>query len=272
MTGGAWDGSKKRQRPQVKPFTEPNGRSPGAQGNLMNSNSMKTVKEYAWLLIVSAVLLLLVRAFVVQAFKIPTGSMLGTLHVGDQLLVSKFQYGIKNPFTGQVLIPVADPHRGDIIVFEYPYDVKLDAVRPNMKDTDFVKRVVGLPGDVVEIRAKQVFVNGQRDNGPYIIHTQGGVVTNPLPESIGASASPQNYFDHCDESSTSCSSKRDWMPQFTVPAGMFFVMGDNRDESYDSRFWGFVPNKNIKGKAMIIYWSWTGPSNIRWDRLGKVPH
>ena len=238
----------------------------------MNPRWLKTLKEYVEALLVAAVLALIIRAFVVQAFKIPSGSMLETLQIGDQLLVSKFQYGIKLPFTDRVLIPVSDPKRGDIIVFEYPYDEKLDAMRPQMKDVDFVKRVVGLPGDVVEIRAKEVFVNGEKLNAPWAQHTREDIAPNPMAGHPEVTFDPVMYFDHCEDATAYCSAKRDWMPKFTVPAGQYFVMGDNRDESFDSRFWGFVKRENIKGKALVIYWSWTGPSNIRWEWLGRLLH
>jgi len=237
----------------------------------MNPRWLKTLKEYVEALLVAVVLALVIRASVVQAFKIPSGSMLETLQIGDQLLVSKFQYGLKIPFTDHVLLNVSEPARGDIIVFEYPYNEKLDAVRPQMKDVDFVKRVVGLPGDAVEVRAKEVFVNGERVSGPHVQHVREDIEPNPLPEGHPAiSVDPGSYFDHCEDSTSACRSKRDWMPKMTVPEGQYFVMGDNRDESFDSRFWGFVKRESIKGKAMIIYWSWTGPSNIRWSRIGRV--
>jgi len=237
----------------------------------MNPRWLKTLKEYVEALIVAAVLALVIRAFVVQAFKIPTGSMLETLQIGDQLLVSKFQYGLKIPFTEHVLIPVSEPQRGDIVVFEYPFNEALDANRPNLRDVDFVKRLVGLPGDTVEIRAKEVFVNDKPVTGPYVQHVREDIEPNPLPEGHPpVTLDPVTYFDHCEDGGTLCRAKRDWMPKVTVPEGKYFVMGDNRDESFDSRFWGFVSRDNIKGKAMVIYWSWTGPSNIRWERIGKM--
>lgn len=239
----------------------------------MNPRWLKTLKEYIEALLVAVVLALIIRAFVVQAFKIPTGSMLETLQIGDQLLVSKFHYGLRLPFSEHVLVPVYEPARGDIVVFEYPYDEKLDASRPNLKDVDFVKRIVGIPGDTVEIRAKQVLVNGQPVNGPFVQHTREDIEPSQLPEGhVEVSVDPKAYFDHCEDVSTACRSKRDWMPRMTVPAGKYFCMGDNRDESFDSRFWGFVDRASIKGKAMVIYWSWTGPTNVRWSRIGRVIH
>ncbi|SNS09907.1 signal peptidase I Serine peptidase. MEROPS family S26A [Humidesulfovibrio mexicanus] len=239
----------------------------------MNPRWLKTLKEYIEALLVAVVLALIIRAFIVQAFKIPTGSMLETLQIGDQLLVSKFHYGVRLPFTDRVLIPVYEPARGDVIVFEYPYDAKLDANRPQLDGVDFVKRIVGLPGDVVEIRAKEVYVNGEHVTGEYIQHVREDVEENPLPEGHPAvTVDPAAYFDHCEDTTSVCRAKRDWMPPMTVPQGQFFVMGDNRDESFDSRFWGFVKREAIRGKAMIIYWSWTGPTEIRWERLGRLIH
>jgi len=239
----------------------------------MNPRWLKTLKEYIEALLVAVVLALIIRAFVVQAFKIPTGSMLQTLQIGDQLLVSKFHYGLKLPFTDKILVSVYEPERGDVIVFEYPYDEKLDVIRPQLKDVDFVKRIVGVPGDTVEIRAKEVFVNGQPVTGPYVQHVIDDVEENPLPEDHPPiTVDPATYFDHCEDTTSACRSKRDWMPKLTVPEGKYFVMGDNRDESFDSRFWGFVSRESIRGKAMVIYWSWTGPTNIRWERLGRMIH
>ena len=228
----------------------------------MNPRWLKTLKEYIEALLVAVVLALIIRAFVVQAFKIPTGSMLQTLQIGDQLLVSKFHYGIKLPFTDKILVPVHEPERGDIIVFESPYNAKLDAMRPQLKDVDFVKRIVGLPGDTVEIRAKEVFVNGEKLVAPWAQHTREDIAPNPMAGHPEVTFDPVMYFDHCEDATAYCSAKRDWMPKFTVPAGHYFVMGDNRDESFDSRFWGFVPDENIVGKAVFIW--------LNFSDLGRI--
>ncbi|MDQ7836005.1 MAG: signal peptidase I [Humidesulfovibrio sp.] len=239
----------------------------------MNPRWLKTLKEYVEALLVAVVLALIIRAFVVQAFKIPTGSMLETLQIGDQLLVSKFHYGLKMPFSDRILVDVYEPQHGDIVVFEYPFDEKLDSSRPTLKDVDFVKRIVGVPGDTVEIRAKEVYVNGKHVTGPYVQHTMADIEPSPLPEGHpDVTVDPKTYFDHCESASAPCSAKRDWMPKITVPEGKYFCMGDNRDESFDSRFWGFVDRSAIKGKAMIIYWSWTSPTHIRWERIGRLLH
>lgn len=193
----------------------------------------KTLKEYAEALIIAFILAMIIRTFFLQAFKIPSGSMLETLQIGDHLLVSKIQYGIKIPFTETVLLPIMDPDHEDIIVFEFPED----------PSKDFIKRVVGVPGDKIKMVDKQVFRNGEKLDEPYAQHT------DPRILSMGP---------------------RDQMDEITVPEDKYFVMGDNRDESYDSRFWGFVDRNKVKGRAVIIYWSWRGPGSIRFDRIGTL--
>ncbi|WP_029895835.1 signal peptidase I [Desulfohalovibrio reitneri] len=215
------------------------------------SRSLKLIKEYAEALFIALLLALFIRTFVVQAFKIPSGSMLQTLQVGDHLLVNKFIYGVKIPFTGQTLIPIDDPGFQDVIVFGFPgqptgggagvFDEDNVQVRGGVGGKDFIKRIIGLPGDTIEVRDKQVYRNGKPLDEPYVQHTDPRV----LP-------------------------RRDNMGPVNVPDGHYFVMGDNRDESYDSRFWGFVPRENIKGEALFLYWSWgsEGPMDVRWNRLG----
>jgi len=200
----------------------------------MNPRWHKVVKDYAEALVVALVLAFFIRSFVVQAFKIPSGSMLETLQIGDHLLVNKFVYGLKIPFTDKIFINVSEPEFGDIIVFEFPED----------PSKDFIKRVIGLPGDVIEVRDKQVYRNGEKLVESYIQHTDPNIVAG----------------------------SRDNFGPVTVPEDACFVMGDNRDESYDSRFWGFVRRETIKGKAWILYWSWSGFTDIRWSRIGDVVH
>jgi len=194
------------------------------------------IREYAEAIIIAVVLALIIRSFVVQAFKIPSGSMKPTLLVGDHILVNKFLYGIKVPLTDIRLFPVKEPHRGDIIVFVYP-------VEP---DKDFIKRVIGIPNETVEIKNKQVYINGKLLNDSYGVHLENTV----FPPNV----QPRDNFG-----------------PVRVPAGKYFVIGDNRDRSYDSRFWGFVSKSAIKGKAFIIYWSKKNHFyNVRWNRLGKI--
>lgn len=193
-------------------------------------------RENAEAIFIAVLIALFIRTFVVQAFKIPSGSMKPTLQIGDHILVNKFAYGVKIPYLNTVLLPVGSPERGDIVVFKYPLDPR----------KDFIKRVVGIPGDVVEIRDKVVYVNHQRLNHDV------GVFTDPhiMPGTLRP---------------------RDNLGPVTVPAGHLFVMGDNRDESFDSRFWGFVPLRDVSGKAFIIYWSWDSEGfRIRWGRLANL--
>ena len=178
-------------------------------------------RQYAEAFIIAIVLALVIRTFVVQAFKIPSGSMLPTLQIGDHILVNKFIYW----FT--------DPHRGDIIVFKFPQD----------EGRDFIKRVIGLPGEKVEVRGKQVYINDKPLRESYAIHLDPAIQPTPT--------SPRDSFD-----------------PMVVPPSQLFMMGDNRDYSMDSRFWGFLDMKKIKGKAFIIYWSWDR-DRFR-PRLGRI--
>ncbi len=191
------------------------------------------LRENVEAIVVAVILAMFLRTFVVQAFKIPSGSMKETLQIGDHILVNKFIYGVKLPFVHYTMIPVSEPKRRDIVVFEFPED----------PDKDFIKRVVGLPGDVVEIRHKDVYVNGELQQEPYAVHLDPHVMPPQLQ--------PRDFFG-----------------PVTVPPNCLFVMGDNRDHSYDSRYWGFVDLKVVKGKAFIIYWSWDKDRfNVRWNRL-----
>jgi len=177
-----------------------------------------------------------IRTFVVQAFKIPSGSMKPTLQIGDHLLVNKFIYGIKIPFVRKTLLPINNPRREDIVVFIYPMD----------RSKDFIKRVVGIAGDTIEIRNKKIYLNGSLYNDGHGVYTDRRF--------FPASIEPRDNFG-----------------PVTVPAEHIFVMGDNRDQSYDSRFWGFVDLKDVLGKAFIIYWSWNKNNNdVRWSRIGSI--
>jgi len=203
----------------------------------VQARTRSTLREYAEAIIIAILLALFIRTFIVQAFKIPSGSMIETLQIGDHILVNKFLYGLKIPYTGLDLFPIRNPRRLDVIVFKYPED----------ETKDFIKRVIGLPGDVVEVRNKTVYVNNKALVEPYAIHRDP--ITLP-PEAR---------------------SPRDNLGPLTVPEDSYFVMGDNRDQSLDSRFWGFVKRGKIKGKAFIIYWSWDGPHTwVRWNRIGHL--
>lgn len=194
------------------------------------------LRENVEAILVAIVLALFIRTFVIQAFKIPSGSMKQTLLVGDHILVNKFIYGVKIPFLQTTIIPITNPKRGDIVVFKFPED----------PSKDFIKRVIGIAGDKVEVRDKKVYVNNKLLNHDHGIHTDSYV----LP----ASVQPRDNFG-----------------PVIVPPHKLFVMGDNRDQSYDSRFWGFVDLKAVKGKALMIYWSWDKNNfGVRWNRIGHL--
>ena len=198
------------------------------------------LRENVEAILLAIVIALFIRTFIVQAFKIPSGSMMETLLIGDHILVNKFVYGIKIPFTDKTLIPIGDPKREDIIVFKYPED----------PDLDFIKRVIGMPGDVIEIRNKKVFVNDELMETDYSRFTD----SKSIPASL---------------------TTRDHLGPIIVPPNALFVLGDNRDNSKDSRFWGFVDYSAVKGKAFMIYWSWNKQNSggvldyVRWKRIGK---
>lgn len=181
-------------------------------------------REYMEAIVVALILALLIRTFIVQAFKIPSGSMLPTLQIGDHILVNKF------------IFHFVSPQRGDIIVFRYPRD----------EGRDFIKRVIGVPGDKLMITKKQVLINDRPLNESYALHSDPNVQDGSL-------------------------SPRDDYGPLIIPPGKYFMMGDNRDHSMDSRFWGLLDEGKIRGKAFIIYWSWDGEKfRPRWNRLGRV--
>lgn len=212
------------------------------------TSKKSTAREYYEALLIAIIFVNFARIFVFQAFKIPTGSMEDNLKIGDHIIVNKFIYG--PPVAGALgkLAPIRDVNRGDIIVFRYP-------LQP---DTDFVKRVIGLPGDVLEIRDKKVSINGRQLDEPYVVHDDPQIYPDQP-------ALPEPYRS------------RDQFGPFTVPPASYFAMGDNRDRSSDSRYWGTVPRSLIKGRAFMVYWSFEGepappgsPPIERLKELGRV--
>src|SRR6266511_1469655 len=183
-----------------------------------------TVREYFESIVIAVILALFIRTFVVQAFKIPTGSMENNLLIGDHLLVNKFVFGPTTGKAERALLPIRDIHRGDVLVFKYPDE----------PERDFIKRVIGLPGETIELKAKKVYVGGQPLDEPYVHFLEPA-----------SDAQEITSYD-----------VRERYGPVTVPPNQYFVMGDNRDNSQDSRYWGFLPRENIKGKALVIYWSY----------------
>lgn len=192
-------------------------------------------REYAEAIIIALLLALFIRTFVVQAFKIPSGSMEPTLLIGDHLLVSKFVYGVRNPFSGEVWVELGEPERYDVVVFKYPQN----------PSQDYIKRVIGLPGETVEIRDKKVYVDGRPIDDPRAVFRDD--------EILPAGRQPRDNFG----------------PEKVEP-GELFVMGDNRDNSHDGRFWGMVDHTALRGRAFILYWSWDHEERrVRWHRIGQ---
>jgi signal peptidase I len=183
-----------------------------------------TIREYFESIVIAVILALFVRTWVVQAFKIPTGSMENNLLIGDHLLVNKFVFGPTMGRIERALLPIREIHRGDVVVFKYPDE----------PDRDFIKRVIGLPGETIEMKAKKIYINGTPLDEPYVHFLE------PVGEA-------QEIISH---------DLRETYSATTIPQGFYFVMGDNRDNSQDSRYWGFLPRSYIKGRALMIYWSY----------------
>jgi signal peptidase I len=210
---------------------------------MTEKKTKSSLRENIEAIIIAIIIAMFIRTFIIQAFKIPSGSMLETLQIGDQILVNKFIYGIKIPFTdGKTLVSIKDPQKGDIVVFKYPED----------PSKDFIKRVVATQGDTLEIRDKKLYVNNELVEG-------------------------EEYAQYKTEKIYSgMVSPRDNLRKIKVPENNLFVMGDNRDNSHDSRFWGFVDLKAVRGKAMIIYWSWDNDKalpmwkSVRFNRIGDI--
>lgn len=205
---------------------------------MKEKKSKSSLRENIEAILIAIVIAMFIRTFIVQAFKIPSGSMLETLQIGDQILVNKFIYGVKIPFTnGKTLISVKEPKKGEIVVFKYPED----------PSKDFIKRVIGTGGDTIEIIDKQLYVNDKLvEDEPYAVHKTSNIYSGMV-------------------------STRDNLRKIKVPENKLFVMGDNRDNSHDSRFWGFVDLTAVRGRAFIIYWSWNkNKFGVRWNRIGDI--
>ncbi len=222
-------------------LNKPENTEESAETLKAGKSQKSVVREYAEALIIALILALIIRTFIIQAFKIPTGSMEPTLLVGDHLLVSKFSYSIhipnEIPFTSIQLFSdyhffSSIPERGNIVVFKFPED----------PSKDFIKRVIGLPGETIQVIRQRVYINDKLLKEPYAHHSQP-----PSPNS----------------------GNRDNMAPLRIPEGHIFAMGDNRENSHDSRMWGVLDLKNLRGKAQWIYWSWDSKdTGLRTDRLG----
>jgi signal peptidase I len=247
---------KEPQPSNTKETADTSLAKPHSEDSAISENAPSTksiIREYAEALIIAIILALTIRVFVVQAFKIPSGSMIPTLLIGDHILVSKLAYGFQLPkdcefqvafppvtcYSNTIVMDLDSPQRGDVIVFRYPED----------ENKDFIKRVIGTPGDVIEIQNKKILVNGEHFvDKDFTQRVDPGIIDGRI-------------------------NPRDNLGPLTVPPDSYFVMGDNRDQSLDSRFWGFVKMNKIKGRAFLVYWSWNGQGSwtdwIRWNRIGK---
>jgi len=231
---------------------EPEGQHQGQKKSLY--------KEWVEPFLIAAVVALFIRQFVVEAFKIPSGSMIPTLTIGDHLLVNKFIYGPRIPFTDIRLFSWKEPKRGDIVVFKYPEN----------EDKNFIKRIIGVPGDKIQIVDGNLFINDQKiviknlgiDGDRDIEGELYGTRPQIMEEQLGTVTHRLQYLQD---------QKNKNFGPITVPQASIFVMGDNRDNSQDSRVWGFVKYEKILGKALIIYWSWDGNDRwLRWERVGSL--
>jgi signal peptidase I len=223
-------------------------------------SAMMTVKEpilveYARSLFPVFLVVLVLRSFIIEPFRIPSGSMYPTLEIGDFIAVNKFAYGVKLPVLQTTIIPIGDPERGDVVVFKYPNDPAVD----------YIKRVVGLPGDEITYISRTVFINGNPVNSEMVgkyFGTDASSVMN------GASVVKETFPNGTTHEVLLDMNKSSLdLATVTVPEGHYFMMGDNRDHSNDSRFWGFVPSKNIKGKAFGIWMNWD--NGVHLNRLGQ---
>jgi len=235
---------------------------------MANDFKKSTVREYFESIVIAVILALFVRTFVLQAFKIPTGSMENNLLIGDHLLVNKFVYSPTATGLERAVFPIGTIRRGDVLVFKSP-------VEP---ERDLIKRVIGLPGDKLEQKEKKIYINGKLLDEPYVFFLE-----------------PPRHNSELSEANTASDPRENYGPVI-VPANQYFMMGDNRDNSLDSRYWGFMPANYVKGKAVLIYWSYESEredyedesagaaikglasvfmhffTKTRWDRLGHFIH
>lgn len=218
--------------------------------------------EYARSFFPVILAVLIFRSFIAEPFRIPSGSMMPTLDVGDFILVNKFAYGLRWPVLDSKFLAIGEPHRGDVVVFRFPGD----------PSQNWIKRVIGLPGDEVAFRNKQLFVNGQlvplTDTHPYV---DDGSKESSGMASVGTTESTEDLTGIRHQILEIPGMRRSPEGTWKVPADKYFVMGDNRDNSEDSRYWGFLPEQNLVGKAFLVWLSWRGfEHGIAFDRIGTV--
>jgi signal peptidase I len=212
-------------------------------------------REWGESLLIVIVIAFVVRSFIVAPFKIPSSSMVPTLDVGDYIFVLRYPYGLRIPFTNIQLMP-SEPKRGDVVVFDYPED----------RSKDFIKRLIGLPGDVIDYKNNELYINGKKmpltaeGSRAYFMGDGNVDVSGLFQEDLMGVKHDVLRKDFSIKDG-----------EWKVPAGEYFMLGDNRNNSRDSRFWGFVPQSYLVGRAAIIWWSWDKEKDsVRWDRLGEI--
>lgn len=231
--------------------------NPAATEEMVNAVSKEPILvEYARSFFPVILIVLILRSFLIEPFRIPSGSMLPTLEVGDFILVNKYSYGIRLPVVDYKIIEISEPERGDVVVFRYPKD----------PSTDYIKRVVGLPGDRIEYRNKTVYINGEKMDKKYVGPYMGSNTGMPLS---GINRMEEN-LDGVKHSILIENNKPRIDGEMIVPEGHYFVMGDNRDNSNDSRFWGTVDEKFLVGKAFMIWMNFNSDhGGVSWGRIGQ---
>lgn len=211
--------------------------------------------DYARSLLPVFVIVLVIRSFLFQPFRVPSGSLEPTVEPGDFVLVSQYAYGLRLPVINTKILDIGEPQRGDIVVFHYPVDPRVD----------FIKRVIGLPGDHIQYQNKQLTINGHKIKQTFLSNT----VDEEAGQRISAKVFRENLLGTQHRIMQYLYTGPTMSFDFTVPKGFYFVMGDNRDGSADSRYWGFVPQKDLVGKALLVWFHW-GDDGIKWSRIGKT--
>ncbi|MEP6632575.1 MAG: signal peptidase I [Luteimonas sp.] len=230
-----------------------------ANAGLLDEGKEPVLVDYARAFFPVLAVVLMLRSFVAEPFRIPSNSMMPSLLTGDFILVNKFAYGLRWPVTNKKFVPVGEPHRGDVVVFK----------PPQHPDQDWIKRVVGLPGDIVAYRDNTVYVNGKPcvylDRGRYVGKGQGSEMTDAHLMTEQLPGHPHPVLER-DDQPFFAQGEGEWR----VPEGNYFVMGDNRDNSEDSRFWGFLPEGQLRGRAFLIWMNWDrSAGGVDFNRIGE---
>ncbi len=260
VSGAIWAYDALFLAPRRRARAKVEAQAPAEEGaQAVSAPQPSTVVDYARSFFPIFLIVLVLRSFVVEPFRIPSGSMMPTLLIGDFILVNKFTYGIRLPVIDTKIIDLGKPKRGDVVVFRYPEDPSIP----------FIKRVIGLPGDRVAYYNKMLYINGK----PIKQDPEGTYVATGAGSSETGAQERLEHLDGVDHQILIKEGQPSVEGQSVIPAGQYFVMGDNRDNSRDSRYWGTVPDKNLIGKAFLIWMSWDCAKGcIQWGRIGESIH